>query len=62
MNIKTTSLLENLETLTSDETPDSSWYQYLDYSHNCGGHGMRLYCSQVTGTSHCTYHCGSSVQ
>lgn len=54
-------LLENIEALSSSDSPNSSWYQYMDYSHPCKGYGMKMYCSSVAGTTHCTFHCGKNI-
>lgn len=64
-NLANEVLIENIEVLTVNEdsqTPNSSWYQYLEYTHPCGGSSkMKLYCSKTKSSSHCTYHCGKKI-
>lgn len=63
-------VLENIEALANGESgstpsttnsPTSSWFQYMDYTHPCGGHGMRMYCSKNGYSSSCTFHCGKKI-
>lgn len=57
-------MLENIEALTqNNETPDTSWYQYLGYTHPCSSPGLKLYCSKLKNNNndHCNFHCGRKI-
>ncbi|MCD8235497.1 MAG: NVEALA domain-containing protein [Prevotellaceae bacterium] len=55
-------VLENIEALANGEnSPTSSWFQYMDYTRPCKGNGMKMYCSKNGYSSSCTYHCGKKV-